>query len=710
MRHRCDSGIAMAKISSSKQRSGIVRMIRNSINRSVFMAAIFLLASCNKAPTPASHAKQPREDFLRANMDFTVNPGDDFFTYANGAWLKAHPIPASEAGWGIGNVVREELYINLRKINEDSAKANAAAGTDRQKIGDFWSTAMDSEKAERLGMGPLQAELDRIAAIKNAGEAMDVAFALQTLGVGAFFDFSVAQDEKNSDEMSVHLYQGGLGLPDRDYYFNPEAGVAKARSEYVAHLGRMLKLIGQSEENEKAAADIMALETALAKASRKLEDLRDPQRNYNKMTPADFTRKHTPSIAWSTRLAAWNLKPAYVIIGQPEFFTALDAVLKKTPAPVLKNYLRFHLVSTYAESLNQAIDNENFSFYKQALSGQKEQRPRWKRVLDAEDAAMGMILGRIFVKEYFPDATKKRYSDLVEAIRTAYSERIARLDWMSEATKAKAQQKLATVIKKVGCPDKWKDYSALMMSRDSYCQNMIHAAKWHFSDMVSKFGKPVDRTEWTMKPQTYNAEYNPANNEIILPAAIFAIPGVKDADVDDAVVYGYAGASTIGHEMTHGFDDEGRQYDAHGNLTDWWTEDDAAKFKQHADIMIKQFDIYEPLPGLHINGKASLGENIADYGGVLLGLEAFKKTEQYKIGEKIGGLTPIQRFFLGYALGWLYQQREERLRRSLLSDVHAPAKWRVLGPLSNIPQFYEAFGVKPGQPLWRAADACAHIW
>jgi putative endopeptidase len=700
----------MANISSNTRLTTIVRIIRYFINRSAFMAAIFLLASCGKTPNPVSNATHPREDFLGANMDFTVTPGDDFFTYANGAWLKAHPIPASEAGWGIGNVVREELYLNLRKINEESAKANAAAGTDRQRIGDFWSTAMDSEKAERLGTGPLKAELDRIASIRNVGEAIDVAFSLQPLGVGAFFNFSVAQDEKNSDEMSVHLYQGGLGLPDRDYYFNPEAGVAKIRSEYVAHLGRMLKLIGRSEESEKAASDIMAFETALAKASRKLEDLRDPQRNYNKMTPADVTRKHTPSIVWSTKLAAWNLKPGYVIVGQPEFFTALDAALKKTPASALKNYLRFHLVSAYAESLNLAIDNEDFSFYKQVLSGQKEQRPRWKRVLDAEDAAMGMVLGRIFVKEYFPDATKKRYADLVEAIRTAYSERIARLDWMSEATKARAQQKLAAVIKKVGYPDKWKDYSALMMGRESYCQNMIQAAKWHFNDMISKFGKPVDRTEWTMKPQTYNAEYNPANNEIILPAAIFAIPGVKDADVDDAVVYGYAGASTIGHEMTHGFDDEGRQYDAHGNLTDWWTKSDAAKFKQRADVMVKQFNAYEPLSGLHINGKASLGENIADYGGVLLGLDAFKKTEQFRKGEKIGGLTPTQRFFLGYALGWLYQQRDERLRRSLLSDVHAPAKWRVLGPLSNIPEFYEAFGVKPGQPMWRADDAHPHLW
>jgi len=687
-----------------------VTLRARALARRVFIAlAALTIAGCGGASTPPA-ATPPKEDFLRANMDPSVNPGVDFFEYANGAWLKAHPIPASESGWGIGNVVREELYVNLRKINEDAAKATAAAGTDEQKIGDFWTTAMDEAKAEQLGATPLKAEMDRIDAIKTVADAIDVAFALRPLGVNAFFGVYVSQDEKNSDEMSVHLSQDGLGLPDRDYYFNQEAGVAKTRTEYVAHLGRMLTLVGRGDGADKAATAVMAFETALAGKSRKLEDLRDPEKNYNKMTAPDVTAKHTPSIDWTGRLAAWSLKPSYVIVGQPEFFTALEQTLAKTPVSVLKDYLRFHLVSEYADSLSQAIDNENFSFYRTVLSGQKEQRPRWKRVLDTEDAAMGMVLGRIFVKEYFPEATKKRYSDLVEAIRTAYGERIKALDWMSDATKAKAQEKLAAITKKVGYPDTWKDYSALVVGRDSYCRNLMNAAQWRFNDMISKFGKPVDRTEWDMTPQTYNAYYNPSNNEIVLPAAIFTVPGVKDADVDDAVVYGYAGASTIGHEMTHGFDDEGRQFDVKGNLADWWTKGDAAKFQARAEVMVKQFDAYEPLPGLHINGKASLGENIADYGGILLGLDAFKKTEQYKKGEKIGGLTPTQRYFLGYALGWLYQQQEARLRRSLLSDVHAPAKWRVLGPMANIQEFYDAFGVTPGQPLWRAPEMRVRIW
>jgi putative endopeptidase len=509
----------------------------------------------------------------------------------------------------------------------------------------------------------------------------------------------------------VHLAQDGLGLPERDFYFNEEKGVAHIREEYVAHVARTLQLLGRAEDDARAAATrLMSFETAMATASRKLEDLRDPERNYHKMTPAELTQQHTPSIGWAERLRGWALRPDYVIVGQPEFFSALDSLLKATPVPVLQDYLRFHLVSDYAPCLSKAFDEEHFAFYARVLSGQKEPRPRWKRVLDAQDGAMGMVLGKIFVKEYFQETAKRRYSNLVEAIRAAYRERIDRLDWMSAATKAKAQQKLAGMTAKVGYPDKWKDYSALVVGTNSYAENMKNAARWRFNDELAKLGKPVDRTEWRMTPQTYNAYYKAENNEIVLPAASFAIPGVADAEVDDAVVYGYAGASTIGHEITHGFDDEGRQFDAAGNLADWWTEEDAARFKKRAEVMVQQFDAYEPLPGLHINGRASLGENIADCGGVLLGLEAFKKTEQYKKGEKIDGLTPRQRFFLGYAMGWLFQQQEARLRRNLLSDVHAPAQWRVLGPLANIPEFYEAFDVKTNQPMWRPAAAHVRIW
>jgi putative endopeptidase len=321
-----------------------------------------------------------------------------------------------------------------------------------------------------------------------------------------------------------------------------------------------------------------------------------------------------------------------------------------------------------------------------------------------------MVVGRLFVRTYFPERAKKRYSDLVEAIRDAWRDRIERLPWMSAATKAKALEKLARMTKKVGYPDKWKDYSQLEIGRESYAANMMAGARWRFADNVGKFGKPVDRTEWEMTPQTYNAYYNPSNNEIVLPAAAFTIPGVPDDQADDALVYGYAAASTIGHEMSHGFDDEGRQFDADGNLRDWWTKEDAERFRSRAERMVAQFDAFEPLPGMHINGKASLGENIADLGGVLVGLDAFEKTEQYRKGEPIAGFTPLQRYFLGYALSWLGQIRKEDLARALIADVHAPQKWRVNGPLANVPEFDSAFGVKPGDPMWRADETRVKIW
>ena len=677
----------------------------NSISKS---ALTLLILGCSIANFTARAATN---DFLAANMDTSVDPAKDFFAYANGGWLARNPIPASESSWGIGDLVREELYTRLRKINEDAVQSSAPKGTDQQKIGDFWIAAFDESRADKLGLAPLKAELASIDAINSLAGALDISCALRPLGLDAFCDVSVSQDEKASDVMSVHASQGGLGLPDRDFYFNKEKGTANIRKEYVLHLTRMLKLLGRGDRDApKAAGDVMAFETALAKASRKLEDLRDPEKNYNKMSPAALTSRHTPLIVWDQRLAAMSLRPDYVIVGQPEFFTALNKLLKKTPVPVLKDYLRLHLISEYSKYLGKSWDDENFAFFGKVLTGQKEKRAHWKRVLDSQGNAMGMVLGKVFVAEYFPEKTKKRYADLVEAIRTAYRERIDRLDWMSDATKAKAREKLAKITPKVGYPDKWKDYSTLVISTNSYCENMMNGSRWHFNDMISKFGKPVDRTEWQMTPQTYDAYYEAANNEIVLPAAIFAVPGMRDEDIDDAVIYGYAGASTIGHELTHGFDDEGRKFDAAGNLKDWWTKEDAAHFQKRADVMAAQFQTYEPVSGLHINGKASLGENLADYGGILLGFDAFKKTGQYKKGEKIGGLTPTQRYFLGYALGWMLQEREENLRRQLLSDVHAPAKWRVIGPLSNISEFHEAFGVKSGQPMWRAPEAHVHVW
>ena len=669
------------------------------------LAATPMLAQAVVTPTSATN------DVLASHIDHSVDPGVDFFSYANGAWLKAHPIPASESQWGIGQEVQNELYADLRKISEAAAKAHAPAGSDQQKIGDFWSTAMNQGLADKLGLAPLQGELARIDAAHDLATVLDAGFALQPLGVDVLFSAGVYQDEKASDRMAVHLSQGGLGLPDQSYYFNKEAGVAKVRQAYVQHLQKLFQLQGVAAADADARATrVMAFETALAGVSRPLEALRDPQKNYNLLTPAEMTRKYTPAIDWQARLAAWKLAPDQLIVGQPDFFAGLQQLLATTPVPVLQDYLRLHLVDAYSSFLGQRFDNEHFDFYGKVLTGQQQQRPRWKRVLRAENQTLGMILGRIYVKDYFPAASKARYNAMVEAIRTAYAARIRKLDWMSPQTKAKAEAKLAAITKKVGYPDHWKDYSSLQIGRDSYAQNVMAGRRWEFADMVSKFGKPVDRSEWDMTPQTYNAYYNPSNNEIVLPAAQFMIPGFKDDQLDDAVVYGYAAASTIGHEMTHGFDDEGRQFDAQGNLKDWWTAQDASRFQARAQVMVNQFNAYQPLPGLHINGQASLGENIADFGGILLGLDAFKQTAEYKAGKPVAGLMPLQRFFLGYALGWLSQEREGLLRQGLLSDVHAPAKWRVNGPMSNIPDFYKAFNVKPGQPMWRPAAQRVKIW
>jgi putative endopeptidase len=676
--------------------------------RTALFAAALAFSSGAVAASAPAHAPK---DFLASHLDTSVDPGVDFFQYANGGWLKAHPIPNSESSWGIGNEVDDELYARLRSISESAAKASGAPSSDQQKIGDFWATAMDTAKADALGVHPIDAELARIDAIRTRQDVLDTVFAFKPIGVGSLFHVGVSQDSKDSATMAVQVYQGGLGLPERDFYFNPEPGVAKLRTAYVAHMAHSFELLGRKPDDAKAAADrVMAFETALAKASRKLADLRDPEKNYNKMSPAELTAKYTPVIDWTARLAAWGLHPSYVIVGQPEFFAAEDALLRDTPVPVLQDYLRYHLVDAFSPYLSSAFDAEHFDFHGRAMSGQQEQRPRWKRALDEENDAMGMVLGRIFVGEYFPAASKQRYATMVEAIRDTYRARIERLDWMGADTKAKALAKLAAITPKVGYPDHWKDYSALVVGRDSYAANVMNAQRWQFNDNLSKFGKPVDRTEWDMTPQTYNAYYNPSNNEIVLPAAIFMVPGVPDAQVDDAVAYGYAAASTIGHEITHGFDDEGRQFDAQGNLSGWWTAQDTERFNAAAKKMADQFDAYEPIKGLHINGKASLGENIADYGGLLLGLEAFQKTAQFKQGKSIGGLTPTQRYFLGYALGWMSQQREQKLRQRLLSDVHAPAKWRVLGPMSNIPEFYRAFHVKPGQPRWRAPQDRVRIW
>ena len=653
-----------------------------------------------------------KPDILHAALDTTVAPGDDFFSYANGTWIKNNPIPASESNMGIGKKVQDEIYARLRKTSIEAAGAqNATYGSNEQKIGDFWAVGIDSVKADRLGVAPIKPELDRIAALATVAEVPGVIAHEIAIGVNALIGPRVSQDDKNSDKMALYLRQAGLGLPNRDYYFNTDSRTKNVRAEYLKHVANTFRLLGQNPTTAQAnAAKVMALETTLAKSSRKLEALRDPYANYHKMSIAQLD-KLTPDIDWKTWLGQMELgKVDTVIMGQPEFYQTVGQLLKTAPLDDWKAYLTWQLTREFAPTLSQPFVDENFHFYGTVLSGAKTIRPRWKRVLDMQENALGDALGQLFVKEYFKPAAKARYDTLVKNVVSAFADHIRKVDWMSAPTKIVALDKLHKITPKVGYPDKWKDYSTLTIDRNSLAENVMRANLWQTRYKLNKLGKPVDRTEWGMTPQTYNAYYNGSNNEIVLPAAAFAIPGLLDADADDALVYGYAGASTIGHELTHGFDDEGSQYDAHGNLHEWWSKADRVRFNQRVNGIVKQFNGYTLLDSLHINGKATAGENIADLGGIVIGLDAFKKTKQYKEDKKINGLTPTQRYFLGYALGWQMHVRDESLASQLLTDVHSPAQYRVNGPMADVPAFYEAFGIKPGQKLYRPNSTRVVIW
>lgn len=683
----------------------------NKISGAALLLTATLLSCNNDKPVNAQQQTPKKGDILVVNMDTTISPTQDFFEAAVGGWLKRNPIPADETSWGISQLVNDELYQRKRTINEEAIKKSARSGTE-QRVADFWTTGMDSASIESQGAAPIKPELDKINALQSRSEIVAEAAHLHTQGVGVFFSEGVSQDAKNSEVMAYNLYQGGLGMPNRDYYFNKDARSTKIRAAYPAYIASLFRLLGETDTVKAAqrAKAVMALETKLAQASRKLEDLRDPYANYNKMA-VDGLQKLSPTLDWRATFSTIGLPSVdTVIVGQPEFYKALDKVVAGEKMEVLKDYLAFHFASEFAPYLSKPFVDAHFDFYYKTLRGAEQQRPRWKRVLDAQEGAIGEEVGQLFAKEYFNEKAKARYSDMVEKIRDAYRFRIEKLDWMSDSTKQKALAKLASMKKKVGYPDKWKDFSAMKIGRGSFAENMMRSAEWWNAYTVAKWGKPVDRNEWDMTPQTYNAYYNPSNNEIVLPAGIFTVPGYRDEELDDALVYGYAAASTIGHEITHGFDDEGRQFDAAGNLKNWWSPSDSAQFAIRAQKLVHQFNGFTVVDTIHLNGKAELGENLADLGGLLLGVDAFKQTDVYKKGEKISGLTPLQRYFFGYALGWMYQMRNEELASRVITDVHAPAKWRVNGPLPNVPAFYEAFAVKATDKMYLPDSARVKLW
>ena len=643
------------------------------------------------------------------NLDTSVKPSDDFFHFANGGWLKAATIPADKTSWGAFDELDERNKANLHTILDRVAAAKNPAATEKL-VGDFYASGMDEAAINAAGATPLKSALDRIAAIKTAADVQAELVRLHRRGMRAGFYFESEPDPKNSAMVIAGFGQGGLGLPDRDYYFRDDEKSKKLREQYVAHVERLLVLGGDAPDAAKtAAAAVMKLETAFAKGSKKRVELRDPVANYHPMSAAEV-QKLTPNFNWRAYLTGIGLGESGTLdIGQPDFFKALDAELVATPIADWQAYLRWQLLHGAAPYLSSAFVDENFEFYGKALTGQQKLRDRWKRVLQRVDGSVGEALGQLYVAEFFPPEAKARMLKLVANLQVAMRERLQKVEWMDDATRAKALEKLNAFTVKIGYPDKWRDYSKLQIDRGAYVLNVQRAAEFEFARDVAKIGKPVDKTEWGMSPPTVNAYYNPQFNEIVFPAGILQ-PPFFDFKADDAVNYGGIGA-VIGHEITHGFDDQGRQFDAIGNLTDWWTPECTKRFTERAAGIVKQFSSYTVLDGLHVNGELTQGENIADLGGLKVAYAALQTALKDKPAPaKIDGFTPAQRFYLSWATVWREAMRDETKRMLVQTNPHSPAEFRVNGPFSNLDDFQKAFAIPDTSPMRRAPADHVAIW
>ena len=657
----------------------------------------------------------PKDDYKtnargldKRNMDSSVSPCEDFYQYANGSWLARNPIPADQSSWGISSEMRERNYELLRDILEEAAAADAPAGSNKRKSGDFWLTAMDTERIEKAGLKPIEADLKRIESMSSLDELQAIIRDNHREGLMTLFAAGVEQDLMKSDQYIVYATQGGLGLPDRDYYTREDGEAEVLRDKYVAHVSKMLQLLGDSKKDADAsAAAIMALETRLAKASLTNVELRDPANYYNIQTVAKADEL-TPRFSWSAYLDGLGLDVETFSYAHPKFFAEMNSVLEEVPLETWQDYLRWNLISSASPYLAERFVEQNFDFYGRTLSGSEEMRPRWKRVIDQTSGSLGEALGQVYVERAFPPATKERADEMIENLRAAVRVRLQNLDWMGDETKARALEKLESFVSKIGYPDKWRDYSALEIGRDSYLANVRAANAFEMRRNLDKLGQPIDRDEWGMSPQTINAYYNPLMTEIVFPAAIMQ-PPFFDGEIDDAVNYGSMGG-IIGHEFMHGFDDQGSRFDADGNMIDWWTAEDRSRFDARTAKLVGQYDKFVAIDDLHVNGKLTLGENIGDLAGMTMSYYALQEALEGKEPELIDGFTPEQRFFLSWAQSWRRNYRPEALKLQVNTDPHSPSKFRTNGPLANMPEFAKAFGCKAGDRMVQPEELRADIW
>jgi putative endopeptidase len=670
----------------------------------VAFSALVLAAVASSA---AEAPKIPR--FSIDYMDKTVEPSADFYHYADGTWLKQNPVPADKSRWASFAELQERNWYLIHGILDATTAAKAKPSSTEQKVGDFFRSALDTNRLEQLGFKPIEPELKRISELKTAEDILQLLAEFHQRGVGACFGASVSPDEKNSSVYAFYIRQGGLGLPDRDYYLTE--AFAKQREAYVAHVTRMFTLLGEAPATAQAdAATVMEIETALAKASKPRADLRDPIANYHKVAVADLVRDY-PNTPLKTYLGASGLeKLNELIIGQPEFLQALYQLAQERSVEDWQTYLRWHLLRATAPYLHAAAENESFAFYGKVLRGQPQQEPRWQRAAKVIDGQIGEALGQLFVAKYFLPEARVRMMELVGNLKAVFNDRLQKVDWMTEATRTKALAKFAQFTTKIGHPDKFRDYSKVKIRPDDFLGNVERAELFESKRQLARVGGPVDKSEWHMTPETVNAYFNPSLNEIVFPAGILQ-PPFFDVQMDDAVNYGAIGV-VIGHEITHGYDDQGRKYDAEGNLNEWWTEADGKAFEARAQKVVDQYNAYEPLPGLHVNGKLTLGENIADLGGTSIAYEALQRAlaKDPANRKKIDGFTPEQRFFISLAQIWRTNCREAELRRLVTVDPHSPGQFRAIGPHVNVAEFYRAFGIKEGAPMWRAPELRAKIW